>query len=122
MAWIILNADLIVSNTSVACRGGKIMATITVSGKTDHAEVTNHYTASLRDDHVLPDILWDSGPLTAGPDEKVLQVFEVELWCNKRRKVVGPAGSSHEKTAEIYAHVAAEEREGQSDNIQVRCT
>ena len=121
MAWEILNISLAMSDTEIACEGGKAIATITVTGRTDDQKVTNHYTASLRDDHFMPDILWDSGQQAVGPGESVRQQFEVDIWCNKRCKVVGPAGSSHEKTAELYAHVSGEEREGQSDNIPVTC-
>jgi len=121
MAWKILNVSLEISDTNIPCKGGKAIAIVTVKGKTDDEKIRNQFKASLRDDHVIPDILWDSGPQWAGPGETVQKKFEVELWCNSRCKVVGPAGSSHEKIAEVYALVAGEEREGQSDDIAVTC-
>ena len=121
MAWKFLNTSLTVSARSMACADGKIMATVVVAGETDDDGQLNHYKVSLRDDHVIPDILWDSGQIESGPGQSVNQGFEVELCCDKRCKVVGPAGSSHERTAEIYSHIIGEEREGQSDNISVTC-
>jgi hypothetical protein len=121
MAWEILNVSLSVSDTTIACEGGKATATVSVTGKTDGSKTENHYTASLRDDHFMPDILWDSGRQSIGPDESLQTQFEVEIWCDRRGKVVGPAGSSHERTAELYAYVSGEEMEGQSDNISVSC-
>jgi len=121
MAWKFLNTRLEVNATSMACGDGKIIATVSVSGETDDDRQANHYKATVRDDHVIPDILWDSGQIEVGPGESLNQSFEVELWCNKRCKLVGPAGSSHERTAEIYSHVAGKEREGQSNNISVTC-
>ena len=121
MAWEILTVSLAMSDTSMVSEGGRVTATVKVSGRTDDAGVSNQFTASVRDDHFIPDILGDSGPQTVEPGETIQQSFEVELWCNKRRKVVGPAGSSHERTAEVYAYVAGEEREGQSDNIPISC-
>ena len=96
-------------------------ATVTVNGKTDESSETNHFTVSLRDDHFIVDILWDSGPQEVGSGATVMRSFEVDLWCNKKCKVVGPAGSSGEKTAEIYAYVLGGQREGQSDNIPLSC-
>jgi len=121
MAWDILNVSLAVSATSMSCQDGSVAATVTVTGRTDASGEANYFTASLRDDHFIPDILWDSGPQEVGSGETLKRCFEVDLWCNKRCKVVGPAGSSGEKTAEIYAHVLGGRREGQSDNIPVTC-
>ncbi len=121
MGWNILNVSLALSATSINCQDGKVTATVTVTGTTDESGEANYFTASLRDDHVIADILWDSGPQEIGSGETLKRSFEVELWCNKRCKVVGPAGSSGEKSAEIYAHVLGGEREGQSDNIPVSC-
>ena len=122
MAWIIINASLSVSARSMSCEGGSITATITVTGRTDEAEVVNSYEASLRDDYVIPDILWKSGPQTAGASAEVKETFTVELSCNKRGRVVGPNGSSHERTAELYAYVIGGGREGASDEVPVTCT
>ena len=121
MAWNILNVSLAISATTKACQGGRVTATLTVTGSTDESSEANHFTASLRDDHVIPDILWDSGPQEVGSGETLKRSFEVDLWCNKKCKVVGPAGSSGEKTAEIYAYVLGGRREGQSDDIPVSC-
>lgn len=121
MAWKILKVSLAISDTNIDCKGGKSTATITVSGETDDVDVINHFNASLRDDHVIPDILWKSGQQSAAAGETIMRNFETDIWCNKRCKVVGPAGSSHEKTAELYAYVVGEELESQSGNIPVSC-
>lgn len=122
MAWNFLNTSLTVSAKTMACKGGTIIASVKVTGQTNDDKVVNHYSVKLLDDHIIPDVLWTSGPHEAGPGTSLNEVFEVELSCNKRCKVIGPQGSSHEKTAEIYSHVIGEESEGQSDDIAVSCT
>lgn len=122
MAWTLLNIKLSLSDECIKVDGGKVTATITVSGNTDGTNPVNPYTVTLKDDHFLSDTLWDSGPQSAGSGEHFSRDFEVELWCNKWGRVVGPAGSSHEKKAELYAHVAGAEREGATDNIRLTCT
>lgn len=121
MAWINLNTSLAVSAKTMACKGGKVTAKVTVSGRTNDDKVINHYSVSLRDDHVIPDILWKTGPHDVGPGETLSKVYEVELSCNARCKVIGPDGSSHERTAEVYSHILGEDAEGQSDDIAVSC-
>lgn len=121
MAWTHLNVKLTVNDTTIERQGGKIVATLTVSGVTDEQDESNSFVATLRDDHIIPDIMWNSGKQAVGPAESVNQRFEVELRCNRRGKVVGPDGSSHEKTARVYAHVVSAEMESQSNDIPVSC-
>ncbi len=121
MGWVILNTSLSVSADSMPCDGGLVTATMTVTGKTDDKKELNSFTASIRDDYVIPDILWDSGPQTFGPGMEVNEVFKVQMSCNKKGHVVGPDGSSGERTAELYAHVLSEELEAASDEVPVTC-
>ena len=58
MAWHILNTSLSVDANTMKCDGGLVTATLTVTGKTDGQDEANSYTASVRDDYVIPDILW----------------------------------------------------------------
>ena len=71
MAWNYLKADLSLSDTRIESKGGKVIATLTVTGETDDSSPENLFTASLRDDHFIPDILWDSGPRAVGPGERI---------------------------------------------------
>ncbi|MBT8065260.1 MAG: hypothetical protein KJN94_09585 [Gammaproteobacteria bacterium] len=121
MGWILLNASLSVSADSMACEGGSVTATVTVTGKTDDRKEVNEYTASIRDDYVIPDILWDSGPKSVGANAEVEESFTVEIRCNEKCHVVGPDGDSGERTAELYAYVLSEELEGASDEVPVTC-
>lgn len=121
MAWTRLTVKLTVSGTRIEREGGRVIATVTVSGTTDGDDESNSCEASLRDDHLMPDILWKSGPITVGPAENVRRVFETALTCDRRGKVVGPAGSSHQKTANVYARVISAELESQSPDIPVSC-
>lgn len=121
MGWIVLNVKLSVSSTSMSCKGGMISATVTVTGQTDDNEGENSYTAFIKEDHVIPDILWKSEPQAAMPGTTVNQSHSIELNCNDRCHVIGPHGSSRESTAEIYAYVIGGRREGQSDDLPVRC-
>lgn len=121
MGWINLNASLSVSAKSVPCKDGVITATVTVSGRTDDTKEVNSYTASLRDDYVIPDILWDSGPQSVGASMHIETSFPVEVRCNEQCHIVGPGGSSGERVAELYAHVISEELESASDEIKVSC-
>lgn len=121
MGWNILNASLSVSATSIPCKGGTITAKVTITGQTDDKEEMNSYTASIRDDYVIPDVLWKSEPQSVGADTDVNQVFSVELNCDKKRHVSGPNGSSGERVAELYAYVLGANREGASDETVVTC-
>lgn len=121
MAWTSLNTTLSVSADSMACDGGVVTATLTVTGTTDDERGMNSYHASIRDDYVIPDILWESGPQTVEPKTEVNESFTVELRCNEKGKVVGPDGSSGERTAELYAYVLTEELEASSDEVPVTC-
>ena len=121
MAWLILNTSLSVDANTMKCDGGFVTATLIVTGKTDGQDEVNSYTASIRDDYVIPDILWDSGPQSVGPNTEVNESFTVQLSCSKSGKVVGPNGSSGEKTAELYAYVLSENLESASDETPVTC-
>jgi hypothetical protein len=121
MGWAILNVSLSVNATSMPCEDGNITATVTVTGQTDDKKEVNTYTASIRDDYVIPDILWESGPQSADVNAHIEQSFTVELSCDKKCKVVGPNGSSGERIAELYAYVIGGGREGASDEIPVTC-
>ena len=121
MAWHILNTSLSVDANTMKCNGGLVTATLTVTGKTDGQDEVNSYTASIRDDYVIPDTLWDSGPQSAGPNTEVNETFKVQLSCSKSGKVVGPNGSSGEKTAELYAYVLSEDLESASGETIVTC-
>lgn len=121
MGWVNLNTSLSVSADSMPCDGGLVTATLTVSGKTDDKKELNNFTASIRDDYVIPDILWESGMQTVGPDVEVNESFTVQLSCNEKCHVVGPDGSSGERTAELYAYVLSEELEAASDETLLTC-
>lgn len=121
MGWVILNASLTVSADSMPCDGGVVTATVTVSGHTDGKEEVNNYTASLRDDYVIPDILWKSGPQSVAANTSVDESFTVEVTCDKKCHVVGPHGNSGERTAELYAYVISGGWEGASDEVPVTC-
>jgi hypothetical protein len=121
MAWVILNAAITISDSSMSCQGGAITATVTITGQTDDAEETNNYTASIRDDYVIPDILWESELQSFGAGEEVNQAFSVQMTCNKKCHVTGPNGSSGERVAELYAYVLGGRREGASDEVKVTC-
>ena len=121
MGWRTLNTSLSVDANTIKCDGGLVTATVTVSGTTDGADEVNTFTASIRDDYVIPDILWDSGPHSAGPNAEFTETFEVQLSCNKSGKVIGPNGSSGEKTAELYSYVLTEELESASNEVKVSC-
>lgn len=121
MGWVVLNVSLSVNATSMPCKGGKVTATVTVTGKTDDEKEVNNYTASIRDDYVFPDILWQSEPQTADVNAHIEKVFTVELTCNKKCKVIGPNGSSGERTAELYGYVIGGGCEGASNEIPVTC-
>lgn len=121
MGWVILNTSLSVSADSMPCDGGLVTATLTVSGKTDEKKEMNRFTASIRDDYVIPDILWESGPQAVGIDVEVNETFKVQLSCNKKCHVVGPDGSSGERTAELYAYVLSEELEAASNEVPLSC-
>lgn len=121
MGWINLNTSLSVSEESVPCDGGLATATLTVTGKTDDKKELNSFTASIRDDYVIPDILWQSGPQTFGPEFEVNETFTVQLSCNDKCHVVGPDGSSGERTAELYAHVLSDDLEAASDEVLLTC-
>jgi len=121
MGWNILNTSLSVSADSMPCDGGLVTATVTVTGKTDEKKEMNSFTASIRDDYVIPDILWESGPQAFGPDVEVNETFTVQLSCDTKCHVVGPDGSSGERTAELYAYVLSEELEAASDEVPLSC-
>ena len=121
MGWVILNVSLSVNATSMPCKGGNITATVTVTGKTDDKKEVNNYTVSIRDDYVFPDILWETQQQSADVNAHIEQSFTVELNCDKKCKVVGPNGSSGERTAELYAHVIGGGCEGASNEIPVTC-
>ena len=121
MGWILLNASLDVSADSMACDGGSVTATVTVTGRTDEKKEVNEYNASIRDDYVIPDILWESGPKSVGANAEVDETYTVELGCNGKCHVVGPNGDSGERKAELYAYVLSEELEGASDEVPVTC-
>ena len=74
MGWILLNASLEVSADSMACDGGSVTATVTVTGKTDERKEVNEYNASIRDDYVIPDILWD--PRIQSVSDNIVELSE----------------------------------------------
>jgi len=121
MGWIVLNAALTVSADSMPCEGGAVTATVTVSGKTDDTKEVNSYTASIRDDYIFPDILWQSEPQSVGPGSQFEETFSVEISCDRKCHVIGPHGSSGERTAELYAYAIGEGVEGASDEVPVTC-
>ena len=121
MGWAILNVSLSVNATSMLCKGGNIVATVTVTGRTDDKKEVNHYTVSIRDDYVIPDILWESEPQSADVNEDIKRSYTVELSCDEKCKVVGPHGSSGERTAELYGYVIGGRRESASNEIPVTC-
>lgn len=121
MAWRILNTSLSVDADTIMCDGGLVTATLIVTGETDGKDDDNSYTASIRDDYVIPDILWDSGPQMVGANAEVNETFKVQLSCNKSGKVVGPNGSSGERIAELYAYVLSENLDSASDEVTVSC-
>lgn len=121
MGWETLNVALSVSADTIPWPDGKVTATLVVSGRTNGDEVVNRYVASIRDDYVFPDILWRSEERTVGPDEEVEDSFRVDITCDKRRHVIGPHGSSHERTAELYGQVDGGDCENSTDEIPVRC-
>lgn len=121
MAWVNINIKLSLSSKSIPCDGGFATATVTLSGLTDDADAVNPYVASLRDDHVIPDVLWNSGPMQAGFSERLERQFEIRLFCDEKCHVAGPDGSSFERAAEVYAHVLATQLEAQSDDVSVGC-
>lgn len=121
MGWAILNVSLSVTATSMLCKGGNIVATVTVTGRTDDINEVNHYTVSIRDDSVIPDILWESETQSADVNEDIKRSYTVELSCDEKCKVVGPNGSSGERTAELYGYVIGGECESASNEIPVTC-
>jgi hypothetical protein len=121
MGWINLNTSLSVSADSMPCDGGLVTATLTVTGKTDDKKELNNFTASIRDDYVIPDILWESGMQSIGPDVEINESFRVQLSCNEKCHVIGPDGSSGERTAELYAYVLSEDLEAASDETLLTC-
>ncbi len=121
MGWVSLNTSLSVSADSMPCDGGLVTATLTVTGRTDEKKEMNSFTASIRDDYVIPDILWESGPQSVGADVEVDETFTVQLSCNEKCHVVGPDGSSGERTAELYAYVLSEELEAACDEVPLTC-
>ena len=112
---------LSVSADTIACPNGKVTATLVVSGRTDADKEVNSYIASIRDDYVFPDILWQSEARTVGPEEEVEDSFDVEITCDERCHVIGPHGSSHERTAELYGQVDGGDCENSTDEVPVRC-
>ena len=121
MAWKTIKVSLNFDATSMNCRGGKIRAEIRVQGETDAGGDGNEFTVYLKDDYLPPDILWDSGPLHEAPSSVLDRKFGVDLWCNDKCHVVGPAGSSKERVAEIYAHVISKGRESQTGEFKISC-
>jgi hypothetical protein len=91
-------------------------------GETDGDDEENTYMAFLKEDHILPDTIWKSGKVSVAPNSSVEKTYSVELWCNKRCKVVGPHGSTHERRADVYAYVLSGDLEWQSTEIAVECT
>lgn len=121
MGWEILNIALSVSADSMPCQDGKVTATVVVSGRTDANKGTNSYVASIRDDYIFPDILWQSDARAVGPNEEVEDSYSVEISCDEKCHVIGPHGSSGERTAELYGQVEGGEFENNTDEVPVRC-
>ncbi|MBT8061627.1 MAG: hypothetical protein HKO64_02605 [Xanthomonadales bacterium] len=121
MAWKKLKVSLNFDSTSMDCDGGRVVAQVRVQGETDGGQDDNEYTVFLKDDYLPPDVLWNSGPRTEPPSQHVDRKFEVELWCNDRCHVSGPAGSSKERVAEVYAHALSVGRESQTGEFKIAC-
>ncbi len=122
MSWAKLIVHLEIEPRSICCSDGKAIATITVLGATDGGDEENTYMAFLKEDHILPDRIWKSGEVSVAPNSSIEKTYSIELWCNKRCKVVGPHGSTHERRADVYAYVLSDDLEWQSTEIAVECT
>ena len=122
MSWTKLIVHLDIEPRSICCSDGKAIATVTMLGETDGDDEGNTYMAFLKEDHILPDTIWKSGKVSVAPNSSVEKTYSVELWCNKRCKVVGPHGSTHERRADVYAYVLSGDLEWQSTEIAVECT
>jgi hypothetical protein len=122
MSWAKLIVYLDIEPRSICCSDGKTIATVTVRGETDGDDEENTYEAFLKEDYVLPDMLWRSGEVSVAANSKIEKTYSVELRCDKHRKVIGPHGSSHERRAEVYAYVLSGDLEWQSNEIAVECS
>ena len=121
MSWAKLIVHLNIKPQSIAFSGSKAIASVRVHGETDGDEGENAYEAFLKEDHILPDTIWRSGEVSVAPNSRIEKTYSVELWCNKRCKVVGPHGSTHERCADVYAYVLGENLEWKSDEVAVEC-
>ena len=122
MSWAKLIVHLDIEPRSICCSDGKTIATVTVRGETDGDDEENTYEAFLKENHVLPDMIWKSGEVSVAPNGKFEKTYSVELWCDKHCKVVGPHGRTHEHRADVYAYVLGGDLEWQSTEITVECT
>ncbi len=100
---------------------GRATATVSVEGATDANDGPNTFQAFLKDDYLFTDTIWKSGEISVASNTKVNETYTVELWCDKRCKVVGPHGSTRERRAEIYAHVLSDDLESHTDEVIVEC-
>lgn len=121
MAWKTIKVSLNFDATSMGCATGRITVQVRVQGETDESDMGNSYVVYLKDDYLPPDILWDSGPQSEPPQQFIDRKFEVELWCDNQCHVTGPAGSSKERVAEIYAHAISQGRESQTAEFKIAC-
>ncbi len=122
MSWAKLIVNVDIEPRSMSCSDGKAIATVTVLGETDGDDEENTYMAFLKEDHILPDTIWESGKVSVAPNSSIEKTYSVELWCDKNCKVVGPHGSTHERRADVYAYVLSGDLEWKSTEIAVECT
>lgn len=117
-----LIVHLEIVDRTICCNDGTSEAKVIVFGETDGDEENNTYEASLKEDVFLPDVLWKSGEVAVAPNSKFEKTYSIELSCDKHCKVIGPEGSTHEHSAEIYGYVLGGELEWQSEQIDVKCS
>ena len=121
MSWSKLIVHLEIATRSMNCSDGNTIATVTVSGETDGNDEENTYEAFLKEDVVLPDVIWKSGVESVEANSKIEKPYAVELSCDKKCKVIGPHGSTHERRADVYAYVLGGNLEWKSEEIAVEC-
>ena len=122
MSWVKLIVHLDIEPRSMCCDDGTTIATVTIHGETNGDDEENTYESYLKEDHVLPDVIWKSGEVSVPANGKIEKTHSVKLWCDKRCKVVGPHGSTRERRADVYAYVLGGDLEWKSNEIPVECT
>ena len=121
MSLVKLIVHLEIEHRSISCSDGNSVARVIVIGETDGNDENNSYEASLKEDIFLPDVLWKSGEVSVAPNSKFEETYSIELSCDDHCKVIGPEGSTHERSAEIYGYVLGGGLEWQSEQIDVEC-